>query len=231
MSADPPIITPETRLRVFRNEIYQNITDILALHRSLLASLFVRQKDQHPLVSSIADIELDWALKTVGGGGGSSDGTGALGGGEGYYEAYIKNYPIAISRHRRETVSNKVYAKFMEKQLKDPRLKKRGLVDFLSRPVTRIPRISLILEQVYKLSVKIQQEERASGRASEIEDADGDGDEGTMPLTLSILSDFVKSTEPGVHVADAKVRFWALCESLVYRPGEIIVSYLTHQLA
>lgn len=46
----------------------------------------------------------------------------------------------------------------------------------------------------------------------------------TMPLTLTILSDFVKSTQPGVQVADAKVKFWSLCEALVYRPGEIIVS-------
>lgn len=82
---------------------------------------------------------------------------------------------------------------------------KRGLIDLLVRPVTRLPRMSLILEHVNKLT--------------DPEHPDTE----TMPLTLMILNDFVKSTEPGVAVADAKVKFWSLCESLVYRPGEIIV--------
>ena len=62
MSADPPIITPELGLRGFRNEVFQNITDILSRHKMCLRALYDRQKDQHPLVSSIADIELDASL-------------------------------------------------------------------------------------------------------------------------------------------------------------------------
>lgn len=188
MGADPPVITPETRLRTFRNEVFQNITDILARHRVSLSKLFERQREQHPLISSIADIELDSALEV-----------------QPDYEAYIKQYPIAEGRHRRELKSNPAYNVFIEKALKDPRLKKRSLIDLISRPVTRLPRVSLILEHIYKLT---------DPEHPDIE---------TMPLTLTILSDFVKSTEPGVAVADAKVKFWSLCESLIYRPGEIIV--------
>lgn len=106
--------------------------------------------------------------------------------------------------------TNQLYADFIEKASKEPRLSKRELVIFLSRPVTRFPRISLILEKIYKLT--------------DPEHPDFE----TMPLTLTILSDFVKSTQPGVAVADAKVKFWALCESLIYRPGEIIVSLNAH---
>jgi hypothetical protein len=189
MDANPPVITPEIRLRTFRNEVFQNITDILARHRVSLAALFERQKEQHPLISSVADIELDSAL-------GVRDD----------YEAYIKQYPIAESRHRRELRSNPAYNALIENALKDPRLLRRGLIDLISRPVTRLPRVRLILEHVYKLT-----------------DPDHPDTE-TMPLTLTILSDFVKSTEPGVAVAEAKVKFWSLCESLIYRPGEIIVS-------
>lgn len=190
MEADPPVITPATRLRTFRNEVFQNITDILARHRISLASLFERQREQHPLISSVADIELDSALAV------RDD-----------YEAYIKQYPIAESRHRRELGLNPAYIALIDRALKDPRLMKRGLIDLISRPVTRLPRLSLILEHVYKLT---------DPEHPDIE---------TMPLTLTILSDFVKSTEPGVAVADARVKFWSLCEGLVYRPGEIIVSW------
>lgn len=193
MDADPPVITPNTRLRTFRNEVFQNITDIQARHRDTLSALFARQRAEHPLISSIADIELDSALSV-----------------QPDYEAYIKQYPIAESRHRRELKANPAYAKFIEKALKDPRLKKRGLIDLISRPVTRLPRISLILEHIFKLT-----------------DAEHPDVE-TMPLTLTILSDFVKSTQPGVAVADSKVKFWSLCESLIYRPGEIIVSHSPH---
>ncbi|KAK7690932.1 hypothetical protein QCA50_006035 [Cerrena zonata] len=36
------------------------------------------------------------------------------------------------------------------------------------------------------------------------------------------MHDFIKSTQPGIEAAEAKVKFWALCESLVYQRGEII---------
>ena len=45
----------------------------------------------------------------------------------------------------------------------------------------------------------------------------------SLPLLISILNDFVKSTQPGIAVAEGKVKFWNLCESLVYVKGEIVV--------
>jgi len=125
-----------------------------------------------------------------------------------YLTPVLQQYPIAEGRHRREMKSNPAYAAFIAKVSKDPRLQKRDLFHFISRPVTRLPRVALQLESIFKLTDK------------EHPDID------TMPLVLTILSDFVKSTQPGVAVADAKVRFWALCENLVYRPGEIIVCVL-----
>ena len=41
--------------------------------------------------------------------------------------------------------------------------------------------------------------------------------------SFSILGDLVKSAEPGIAVAEGKVGFWDVCESLVYSRGEIIV--------
>jgi len=60
MEADPPVIKPETRLRAFRNDVFRSITAILARRHIFLGALFER-REQHPLVSSVADIEIDYA--------------------------------------------------------------------------------------------------------------------------------------------------------------------------
>jgi hypothetical protein len=79
------------------------------------------------------------------------------------------------------------------------------LITFLSRPVTRLPRLSLVLEQIKKLT------------------DEGHEDLDNVPLILGILSDFIRSTQPGIEAAESKVKFWSLCETLVYQKGEMIV--------
>ena len=50
---------PRQRLKGFVAEVFYNMDEILAYHRRMLDKLFERQRDQHPLVQSIADIILD----------------------------------------------------------------------------------------------------------------------------------------------------------------------------
>ena len=96
----------------------------------------------------------------------------------------------------------------MQSVAQDPRIRKRDLITFLSRPVTRLPRLNLLLEQTLKLT---------SGETDH-------PDLETLPLILDILKECIKSTQPGIEAAESKVKFWALCESLVFQRGEIIVS-------
>jgi hypothetical protein len=46
----------------FVSEVFGNLSKILDHHQRMLASLFSRQRDQHPLVQSVADIILDCEL-------------------------------------------------------------------------------------------------------------------------------------------------------------------------
>ena len=126
------------------------------------------------------------------------------------YEIYIKNYPLAESYHRNMLKKQRSYENFMQSVAHDPRIRRRDLITFLSRPVTRLPRLNLQLEQTYKLT---------SGEANH-------PDLETLPLILSILKDCIKGTQPGIEAAESKVKFWELCESLVFRKGEILVSHL-----
>ncbi|KAJ3865305.1 hypothetical protein EV359DRAFT_72510 [Lentinula novae-zelandiae] len=190
MNANPPIIQPN-RLQGFISEVFGNFSQILAHHQRMLGALFARQRDQHPLIQSIADIVLDTTLK--------SDFRSA-------YEIYIKHYPLSESQHRKELRNNTAYQSFMQSASSDSRIRKRDLITFLSRPVTRLPRLNLLLEQILKLTDK------------EYEHPDLE----TLPIILGILSDCIKSTQPGIEAAESKVKFWALCESLVFRKGEII---------
>ncbi|TFK47790.1 hypothetical protein OE88DRAFT_1705430 [Heliocybe sulcata] len=186
LDADPPII-PRDRLRGFIKEVFYNLDEILAHHQRMLGALYKRQTEQHPIVQSVADIILDTCLLF-----------------QNEYETYIKHYPLAEGRHRSELRRNPMYAQFIGHTSSDPRTSKRDLLDYLSRPITRLPRLRLLLEQVLKYS--------------ELDHPDQE----SIPLILGIMSDFIKSTEPGIEAANGKVKFWSLCESLVYFKGEIV---------
>ncbi|KAF8206488.1 hypothetical protein K438DRAFT_1817292 [Mycena galopus ATCC 62051] len=188
LSASPPIIR-ETFLHKFIAEVFGNLDQVVAHHQRMLGALFARQREQHPLVSSISDIILETALM--------EDFRSS-------YEVYIKNYPLAESRHRKELSQNQDYVAFVQSVSTDPRIRKRDLTTFLSRPVTRLPRLNLLLEQILKLT------------------DDGHVDKETLPIILDILTSCVKSTQPGIEAAENKVKFWALVQSLVFQKGELI---------
>ncbi|KAH0585155.1 hypothetical protein H2248_008413 [Termitomyces sp. 'cryptogamus'] len=188
--ASPPVIPPE-HLQIFIDQVFGNLNQVLSQHQRLLAELFARQREQHPLVQSVADIILDAVLKANF---------------RSAYETYIKHYPLSESFHRNELKRNQAYNKFMEAISLDPRIRKRDLITFISRPVTRLPRLNLVLEKILKLTDK------------EHEHPDLEA----LPIILGILGDFIKSTQPGIEAAESKVKYWELCESLLYQKGEII---------
>ena len=159
-AANPPIIKPEL-LTGFISQVFGNVAQILAHHQLMLAALFARQREQHPLIQSVADIILDTILK----------GTFRTA-----YETYIKHYPLAEAHHRKELNRNSDYRHFIQSAASDPRIRKRDLVTFLSRPVTRLPRLNLLIEQLHKLT----------------EHAYDHPDLDTLPTISGILKDFIK---------------------------------------
>ncbi|KAF7327861.1 hypothetical protein MKEN_00366000 [Mycena kentingensis (nom. inval.)] len=187
-TASPPIIR-ESLLNKFITEVFGNLDQIAAHHQSMLGALFARQREQHPVVQSISDIILDTALR------------------EDFrtsYEVYIKAYPLAESRHRKELKQNADYQRFIQSVSTDKRIRKRDLTTFLSRPVTRLPRLNLLLEQILKLT------------------DDGHPDKEVLPIILDILTTCVKSAQPGIEAAENKVKFFELVQSLVFQRGEMI---------
>ncbi|KAL9714072.1 hypothetical protein Ac2012v2_002380 [Leucoagaricus gongylophorus] len=189
-AADPQIMSADD-LSGFVHDVFGNMKEIFSLHQQLLHALFERQCEQHPVLQTVADIVLDKVIRNEF---------------RSAYETYIKHYPLAESRHRKELKRNNAYERLCQSIYNDPRVRKRDLITFLSRPVTRLPRLGLLLEETLKSTEKNYEHP----------------DLETLPLILNILHDCVKSTQPGIEVAESKVKFWSLCERLVYQKGEII---------
>ncbi|KAG8827986.1 hypothetical protein FRC19_010494 [Serendipita sp. 401] len=186
IEAQPPIMQPD-RINGFIHEVFWNFNDILARHLRLSAALFERQQDQHPIIQSIADIILEATLSF------RED-----------YESYIKHYPLAEARHRREMRRNPAYQEFLQRCTSDKRTKKRDLITFISRAVTRLPRLKLLLETVLKHT------------------PEDHPDAEHLPIILGILGDFLKSTQPGIAAAESRVKFVSFCENVTFRKGELI---------
>lgn len=196
--------------------MFGNLKEILAHHQRMLGALFARQRDHHPLIQSVSDIILDSAYHLLLRNWFSQcqDAAALMEDFRLAYEIYIKHYPLAESYHRQQLKSNHAYQCFLQSISTDPRIRKRDLITFLSRPVTRLPRLNLLLEKILKLTDK------------EYEHPDLE----TLPIILSILGDFIKSTQPGIEAAENQVKFWELCETLIFQKGEIIVSTMVELL-
>jgi RHO1 GDP-GTP exchange protein 1/2 len=110
-----------------------------------------------------------------------------------------------LEHHRKELDQNLLYKDFIERCFEDPRLRKRDFKTLLSRPITRLPRLKLVLERIENLT------------------SEGHPDLETIPIVLTVLQDFIKSSEPGIAAAEDKVKFGALHKSLVDLQGEITV--------
>ncbi|GJJ08649.1 hypothetical protein Clacol_002868 [Clathrus columnatus] len=202
-STMPPVIK-EGKTDAFINEVFHNIPNILTHHKRLLDALFLLQREQHPIILSIGNIILETIFKF------QED-----------YDQYIKHYPVAESVHRRELKNNLRYRKFLELRSHDPRLAKRDLITFIARPVTRLPRLSLQLEEIRKRTEKLSEGD-GDLSSSSLNSREDYPDLETIPILVDVLDKFVKITQPGIAASENKVKYYALCESLEFRRGEII---------
>jgi hypothetical protein len=111
-----------------------------------------------------------------------------------------------LEHHGKELDQNSHYKEFIQRCSGDPRFRKRDFKTLISRPVTRLPRLQLLLERIQKVT------------AADHPDLE------TIPLVLTVLRDFIKSSEPGIAAAEDKVKFGALHKSLIDQQGDITVS-------
>jgi len=98
-AADPPIMTP-LDLQEFIQEVFGNILELLECNKRLLEVLYVRQREQHPVIQSVGDIFLEIAteFRIV-------------------YPIYIGQHPLAERRMKEELEHNPEFRLFIEVSL------------------------------------------------------------------------------------------------------------------
>lgn len=95
-AANPPVI-PAQQLDRFIDEVFGNILDLRETNKRLLENLYVRQREQKPVIQKIGDVfltaaaEFRWA-----------------------YPIYVGNLPAAEKRLKEEIENNADFRMFLE---------------------------------------------------------------------------------------------------------------------
>ncbi|KXN90684.1 Rho1 guanine nucleotide exchange factor 1 [Leucoagaricus sp. SymC.cos] len=126
-------------LQEFIDEIFGNLTQVRDMNKRLLEILYVRQREQAPVVGEIGDIFLDAATTDF----------------KEVYPVYIGHYPIAEKQLREELEKNPEFRLFVENcsRRQSTRLGQSPRLDlkhFLSRPVEHLQKYRVLLEAIYK---------------------------------------------------------------------------------
>nr|ODN81229.1 hypothetical protein L203_05735 [Cryptococcus depauperatus CBS 7841] len=183
-----PVIEP-ARLELFSVEVFSNAAQIYHVHIKILKRLMERQRQEWPLLATATDIFLQSLLEIAD-----------------LYDAYMKNYPFAQASVRRELATNDAFQQFINSCTTASLTYKRDIFVFLSRPVTRFPRMLLILDALL--------------RATPVDHSDCED----IPILKELLERVVKSSQPGIESAEGKIKLWNTAERLLFRKGEIVVS-------
>lgn len=94
-NANPPLVNAD--IDDFIDDIFGNILDLRECNRRLLEVMYVRQREQSPVIQRIGDIFLDAATEF-----------------RLAYPTYIGHHPLAEKRLREETEENSEFRLFLE---------------------------------------------------------------------------------------------------------------------
>ncbi|KAF8892159.1 Dbl-like domain-containing protein [Infundibulicybe gibba] len=133
--ANPPIITYE--LDDFIDEVFGNILDLRECNRRLLEVMYVRQREQAPIIQRIGDIFLDAATEF-----------------RLAYPIYVGHHPLAEKRMRDEVESNPAFRLFLEKCSRQQSMRhgaslRLDLKHFLNRPAEHLQKYPVLLEAIF----------------------------------------------------------------------------------
>ncbi|KAF8075178.1 CNH domain-containing protein [Lyophyllum atratum] len=140
--AQPPVITPSDRLENFIDDVFHNILDLRECNRRFLEVLYVRQREQAPVIGGIGDILLDIATEF-----------------RDSYPAYIGNHPLAERRMKDELENNPEFRLFIEECSRQPSVRQStsmrlDLRHFLNRPSEHLQKYPVLLQAICKATAR-----------------------------------------------------------------------------
>ncbi|KAG8970658.1 hypothetical protein FRC05_000516 [Tulasnella sp. 425] len=130
--AEPPIV-PAQELESLIDDIFGNILDLRETNKRLLENMYVRQREQKPVIQKIGDIfltaaaEFRWA-----------------------YPVYIGHLPVAEKRLKDELESNAEFRLFLESVARLPESRRLDLKHFIGRPSDHLRNYPVLLDATLK---------------------------------------------------------------------------------
>ena len=94
--ANPPVIRP-SEIDDFIDDVFGNILDLRECNKRLLETMYVRQREQSPIIHGIGDIFLNAATEF-----------------RLAYPNYVGHYPLAEKRMKDELEHNNEFRRFLE---------------------------------------------------------------------------------------------------------------------
>lgn len=170
-TGDPPPLPIGPERDTFLREVFGNHLELTAQIRELVERLHIRQREESPIIQTIGDLFLSAALDW-----------GQV------YNAYLINYPLAISRVKREMSVNPRFKTFVEACRRHPAAHKHPLENFLFRPPARLQRYHLHLESILKKT------------------EEGNNDRDNLEHAIEVINDQCKTAQEGVEAAELKVK-------------------------
>lgn len=170
-AGDPPPLPIGPERDDFIREVFGNHRELVMHIGALVERLHIRQREENPIVQTIGDLFLRAALEW-----GDA------------YTTYLVNYPLAISRVKREMSINPRFKAFIEACRRHPAAHKHPLENFLFRPPARLQRYHLHLESILKKT------------------EEGNHDRDSLQNAIDIINDQCKTAQAGVETAELKVK-------------------------
>ncbi|KAG1747883.1 CNH domain-containing protein [Suillus paluster] len=135
LKAHPPVM-PLNKLDEFIEEVFGNILDLRECNRRLVEAMYVRQREQAPIIQRIGDVFLEAAREF-----------------RFAYPTYVGHLPLAEKRFKDEIESNADLRLFLEecsRQSKQQEARRLDLKHFLSRPSEHLQKYPIALEAIMK---------------------------------------------------------------------------------
>ncbi|KAG1874382.1 CNH domain-containing protein [Suillus subluteus] len=135
LKASPPVM-PANKLDEFIEEVFGNILDLRECNRRLVEAMYVRQREQAPIIQRIGDVFLEAAREF-----------------RFAYPTYVGHLPLAEKRFKDEIESNADLRLFLEecsRQSKQQEARRLDLKHFLSRPSEHLQKYPIALEAIMK---------------------------------------------------------------------------------
>ncbi|KIJ55471.1 hypothetical protein M422DRAFT_151724 [Sphaerobolus stellatus SS14] len=126
-----PEIIPPGELDSFIDDVFGNVLDLRECNRRLLETMYVRQREQAPIIQRIGDIFLTAAAEF-----------------RLPYPDYVGHLPVAEKRMKEEIERNAEFRHFVEQCSRHPDARRFDLRHFITRPSEHLQRYPVLLEAI-----------------------------------------------------------------------------------